>query len=67
MAKQDLIVKEQAVLSSDPSAPAAGYSKIYPKSDGNWYVIDSAGTITLLGIAPPSNTMIQLFKISNFT
>lgn len=45
MGKQDLIVKQQGVLSSNPSAPPAGYAIIFPKSDGNWYTIDASGNV----------------------
>lgn len=45
MGKQDVIVKQQGVISAHPSAPPAGYAMIYPKTDGKWYVIDSSGTI----------------------
>lgn len=32
-----------------PSNPAAGYQKLYPKSDGNWYQLEDDGTETQLG------------------
>ncbi len=34
---------------STPAAPSAGYQKIYPKSDGNWYKRTSAGESPLGG------------------
>lgn len=46
MSKQSLIVAEQGQLSSDPASPAAGYSTLYPKTDGKWYIKNSDGTVT---------------------
>lgn len=45
MAKQDLIIKEVTQLSSHPSSPDSGYSMLYPKTDGEWYVKNSDGTV----------------------
>ncbi|PSR54126.1 hypothetical protein AHMF7605_11650 [Adhaeribacter arboris] len=38
-----LLQKQQ--LSADPATPASGYSIIYPKTDGEWYVKNSAGVV----------------------
>lgn len=35
---------EEVELSAHPSSPAAGYSTLYPKTDGEWYVKKSDGT-----------------------
>ncbi len=60
MAKQDFIIKQQAALSSDPSAPPAGYLILYPKTDGQWYSIDSSGVITQI-----TNTAINNNPLSD--
>lgn len=44
MSKQSLIVVDQGQLSSDPASPAAGYSTMFPKTDGKWYIKNSDGT-----------------------
>ena len=50
-------------LSTKPSNPSSGFWKIYPKSDGNLYLLDSNGVETIIsggGVtvpsAPPSGT-----------
>lgn len=35
-----------STLEGDPSS---GFNKIYPKSDGKWYSLDSSGVETLIG------------------
>ncbi len=44
--KRSSVLTEQAQLSADPSSPVAGYSVIFPKSDGKWYAKNSDGTVT---------------------
>jgi hypothetical protein len=44
MGKQSNVIVEQSEVSSHPSSPPAGYSMIYPKTDGEWYVKKSDGT-----------------------
>lgn len=34
---------------STPATPAAGFQKIYPKTDGKWYTLDDAGIETMVG------------------
>lgn len=46
MPKTSAHIVWQAELSTDPATPAAGYSVVYPRSDGKWYSKNSAGTIT---------------------
>src|SRR4051812_2182936 len=45
MGKQSNIIVEQNVLSSDSATPTSGYSKIYPRSDGDWYTRNADGTV----------------------
>lgn len=46
MGKQSNVIVEQSEVSSHPSSPASGYSMIYPKTDGEWWVKKSDGTTT---------------------
>lgn len=43
MARQSGIITDQAQLSAKPTAPASGYSQVYPKTDGKWYYQNSDG------------------------
>lgn len=50
MAKKSSIVVEQFQLSADPTAPASGYSALYPRTDGKWYFRNSSGAaVDLVG------------------
>lgn len=42
-------IPEHANSSVTPSTPASGYSKIYPKSDKKWYLLDDTGTEKPIG------------------
>lgn len=46
-----------------PSNPSTGFNKLYAKSDGNFYNLNSAGTETLLGSS--STAVDQPFNLSN--
>lgn len=43
-----------AEQASTPATPSTGAQKIYPKTDGNWYVLDDAGTETQVFLLPTS-------------
>lgn len=43
--KQSGIIVEQGQLSADPSSPASGYSVLYPKTDGDWYIKSPGGGV----------------------
>lgn len=64
MGKQSIIVVEQGQLSADPATPTAGYSSIYPKTDGRWYVKNSDGTVT--EVTNINTAAINLFNYYNF-
>ena len=36
-------IPEHASIGVTPSTPTTGYSKIYPKSDKKWYILDDTG------------------------
>lgn len=44
-------VNDSAIFSQEttPSNPSSGFNKIYPKADGKWYSLDSAGVETPIG------------------
>lgn len=42
-----------------PSAPASGYMKIYPKSDGKYYTLDSSSVETQLGSGGSGKNYLQ--------
>jgi hypothetical protein len=68
MAKEDLIIKSQGVLSADPTAPDVNRSVIYPKTDGDWWARNADGTIKrITGQSSPalSNTQIAFGNTSN--
>ena len=44
---------------STPSAPASGYMKIYPKSDGKYYTLDSSSVETQLGSGGSGKNYLQ--------
>lgn len=44
MGKNSGIIQSVPQLSSAPTTPASGYSIIYPKTDGKWYIKNSDGT-----------------------
>lgn len=48
MADRLLNAIEIAELASTPSTPASGYKKVYPKTDGNFYTLDSSGNEVML-------------------
>lgn len=41
-------IKEHVVLGTTPPNPDTGYTKVYQKTDGLWYTLDSAGTESVL-------------------
>jgi len=43
--QQKLIISAEQQLTTDPSAPPAGFCVLYTKTDGNWYYINSSGSI----------------------
>lgn len=43
MTKKVLHIPQHSQVSSTPATPSAGFSKIYPKSDKEWYWLDDAG------------------------
>lgn len=49
MADRLLNAIEIAELSSAPTTPAAGFKKLYPKTDGKLHTLDSSGTETEIG------------------
>lgn len=57
MSRNAGIIVYQAQLSADPATPAAGFSVIYPKTDGCWYQKFSDGTVICL---TPVNADISL-------
>ena len=48
MADRLLNAIEVAELSSTPANPGSGYKKVYPKSDGKFYTLDSSGNEVML-------------------
>lgn len=48
MADRFLNAIEVAELAATPSTPSSGYRKVYPKSDGKFYTLDSSGNEVLL-------------------
>lgn len=48
--------------SGTPASPAAGSNKLYPKSDGNWYTLDSSGNERALLKEP---TTVSEFVLEN--
>lgn len=59
------LIFQEAVQSVDPAAPPTGFSIIYPKTDGKWYIINSDGTI--VEITNQNTAAINLFNYYNFT
>lgn len=51
-------IPQQVILTAKPSTPAAGHTKIYQRTDGNWYSINAAGTETLI-VNVPSPAIIK--------
>jgi hypothetical protein len=49
MADRSVNAIEIAELSSDPTTPASGFKKFYPKTDGKFYSKNSAGTVAEIG------------------
>lgn len=43
--KQSGIIVEQAQLSADNATPTSGFSVIYPRTDGHWYVRNPGGEV----------------------
>lgn len=46
------VLRAHAELAATPANPTAGSQLVYPKSDGRWYVLDSAGTEREIGVMP---------------
>jgi len=57
---------EQATIAK-PSNPAAGKLRLYPKSDGKYYTLDSAGVETQIGTAGATYTHPDPFTIGTIT
>lgn len=54
MPKKILNIPEHKTVASTPSTPDPGYSKLYVKSDGNWYSLDSSGNEILISAGSSS-------------
>lgn len=54
MPKKILNIPEHKTVASTPSTPDVGYSKLYVKSDGNWYSLDSSGNEILISAGSSS-------------
>jgi hypothetical protein len=49
MSRQQVNAPIQQIVASTPAAPPSGSLKLYPKADGNFYKLTSAGVETALG------------------
>lgn len=48
-----------------PASPSAGFNKIYPKSDGNFYTLNSSGIETQLGSGGSGGSKNYLGNVNN--
>lgn len=52
MPENDRLLRGIPEFAASPGAPAAGYKYLYPKTDGKWYVQDSAGVEKEISLMP---------------